>query len=70
VKKVTTGDTFKFQHKLPYLANAMVDQHIGLEQTDDGIRANHFNAILLATFDECDQPGLHKTEDRLSGGRA
>jgi hypothetical protein len=37
-----------------YLANAMVDQHIGLEETDDGIGAIHFNTILLATFDERD----------------
>jgi len=37
-----------------YLANAMVDQHIGLEETDDGIWAIHFNSILLATFDERD----------------
>ena len=37
-----------------YLANAMVDQHIGLEETDDGIWAIHFNTVLLATFDERD----------------
>ena len=52
VKKITTGGTFPFQHKLLYLANAMVDQHIGLEETDDGIWAIHFNTGLLATFDE------------------
>ena len=54
VKKITTGGTFRFQHKLLYLANAMVDQHIGLEETDDGMWAIHFNTILLATFDERD----------------
>ena len=54
VKKITTGGTFRFQHKLLYLANAMVDQHIGLEETDDGIWAIYFNTILLATFDERD----------------
>jgi len=54
VKKITTGGTFRFQHKLLYLANAMVDQHIGLEETDDGIWAIHFNSVLLATFDERD----------------
>lgn len=32
----------------------MVNQHIGLEETDDGIRAIHFSTILLATFDERD----------------
>jgi hypothetical protein len=54
VKKITTGGTFRFQHQLLYLANAMVDQHIGLEETDDGIWAIHFNTVLLATFDERD----------------
>lgn len=54
VKKITTGGTFRFQNRLLYLANAMVDQHIGLEETDDGIWTIHFNTILLATFDERD----------------
>ena len=54
VKKITTGGTFRFRDRLLYLANAMVDQHIGLEETDDGIWAIHFNTILLATFDERD----------------
>ena len=54
VKKITTGGTFRFQQRLLYLANAMVDQHIGLEETDDGIWAIHFNTVLLATFDERD----------------
>lgn len=54
VKKVTTGGTFRFRHRLLYLANAMVDQHIGLEETDDGIWAIHFNTVLLATLDERD----------------
>jgi putative transposase len=54
VKKITTGGTFRFQHRLLYLANAMVDQQIGLEETDDGIWAIHFKSVLLATFDERD----------------
>lgn len=54
VKKITTGGTFRFQNRLLYLANAMVDQQIGLEETDDGIWAIHFNTVLLATFDERD----------------
>jgi transposase InsO family protein len=29
VKKITTGGTFRFRSRLLYLANAMVDQHIG-----------------------------------------
>ncbi len=54
VKKITTGGTFRFRNRLLYLANAMVDQHIGLEETDDGIWTIHFNTVLLATFDERD----------------
>jgi len=52
VKKITTGGTFRFQKKLLYLANAMVDQHIGLEETDDGVWSIYFNTVLLATLDE------------------
>lgn len=55
MKKITTGGTSRFRSsKLLDLANAMVDQHIGLEETDDGIWAIHFNSILPATFDERD----------------
>ena len=54
VKQITTGGTFRFHTRLLYLANAMVDQHIGLEETDDGIWAIHFHGFLLATFDERD----------------
>ena len=54
VKKITTGGTFRFRSRLLYLANAMVDQHIGLEETDDGLWTIYFNTILLATFDERD----------------
>jgi hypothetical protein len=54
VKKVTTGGTFGFRTRLLYLANAMVDQHIGVEETDDGVWAIHFTSVLLATFDERD----------------
>ena len=54
MKKITTGGTFRFQYRLLYLANAMVDQHIGLEETDDGVWNIFFNTVLLATLDEKD----------------
>jgi hypothetical protein len=54
VKKITTGGTFRFRTRLLYLANAMVDQYIGLEETNDGVWAIHFNTVFLATFDERD----------------
>ena len=54
VKKITTGGTFRFQHKLLYLANSLVDQHIGLEETDEGVWNIYFNTVLIATLDERD----------------
>jgi hypothetical protein len=54
VKKITTGGTFRFHARLLCPAKAMVDQHIGLEETDDGLWTIHFNGFLLATVDERD----------------
>ena len=54
VKKITTGGTFRFNHQLLHIANALVDQHIGLEETDDGIWTIYFNTVLIATLDERD----------------
>jgi putative transposase len=54
VKKITTGGTFRFRTRVVYVANALIDEHIGLEETDDGVWAIHFHQVLLATFDERD----------------
>ena len=54
VKKVTDAGTFRFQHQLLCIANSRVHQHIGLEETDDGILSIYFNTILLGTLDERD----------------
>ena len=43
-----------FLQRLLHLANAMVDQPIGVAETENGIGAIHFNRVLLATFDERD----------------
>jgi len=45
---------FAFQQRLLYIANALVNQHIGLEETDDGVWAIYFNTVLLGTLDERD----------------
>lgn len=37
-----------------YLANALTNQHIGMEETEDGLWSIYFHAVLLATFDERD----------------
>ncbi len=49
-KKITTGETLRLRDRVRYFANAMVNQHIGREETDDGIWAIHLNTVLLATF--------------------
>lgn len=54
VKRVTDAGTFRFQQRLLYIANALVDQWIGLEETDDGVWSIYFNTVLLATLDEHD----------------
>ena len=54
VKKVTDAGTVRFQRKVLYLANSLVEQDVGFEETDDGIWAIYFNRVLLATMDERD----------------
>ena len=54
VKKVTDAGTFRFQKRGLYLANSLVDQPIGLEETDDGVWSIYFNTVLIATMDERD----------------
>jgi transposase InsO family protein len=52
VKTVTTAGTFRFGKRLAYIANALTNQRIGLEETDDGSWSIYFHHVLLATFDE------------------
>ena len=54
VKNVADAGTFRFQRRLPYIANSLVDQHIGLEETDDDIWSIDFNTVLLATINKRD----------------
>lgn len=54
VKKITTGGTFRFQHRLLFIANPLVGHRIGLEEIDDGIWAIYFNTVLLAKLDQRD----------------
>ncbi|MBL0939419.1 MAG: DDE-type integrase/transposase/recombinase [Gemmatimonadaceae bacterium] len=51
LSKRSQPGTFRFRDRLLYLANTMVDQHMGLEETDDGIWTIHFNTVLLAERD-------------------
>ena len=54
VKTVMTAGTFRFGKRLVYIANALTNQRIGLEETDDGCWSVYFHRVLLATFDERD----------------
>jgi putative transposase len=54
VKKITTGGTFRFQHRLLFISNSLTGHHIGLEEVDDGVWTIYFNTVLLAKLDERD----------------
>ena len=54
VKHVTRAGTIRLRHKLIFLALALSDLYVGLEEIGDGIWAIHFHQVLLATVDERD----------------
>ena len=54
VKKVTFAGTVRFQYRLLYIATALTDQLVGLEETDDGIWSLFFHTVLLGKLDERD----------------
>jgi hypothetical protein len=54
VKRITTAGTFKFGKRLLYVAKALTNEPVGLEETDDGFWSIYFHTVLLATFDERD----------------
>ena len=54
VKRITNAGTFRFKHRLLFIANALKQHHIGLEEVDDGIWSIYFGSVLLARLDEHD----------------
>lgn len=52
VRHVTRAGTIRLRHKRIFLAVALSDLYIGLEEIGDGLWAIHFNQVLLATVDE------------------
>jgi hypothetical protein len=50
----TNAGTFRFTHKLLFIAHALMQQLIGLEEIDDGVLSIYFNSVLLARLDERD----------------
>lgn len=52
VKRVTNAGTIRFKAKLLFLANALKQHHVGLEESDDGVRSLYLGAVLLGKIDE------------------
>ena len=52
VKRVTHAGTIRFQDRLLFLANALKEHHVGLEESDDGVWSLYLGAVLLGKIDE------------------
>jgi hypothetical protein len=53
-KRVTNAGTFRLKRRLVFIANALKQQLIGLEEVDDGIWSVYFCNVLLTRLDERD----------------
>jgi putative transposase len=54
VKRVTNAGTIRLKKRLLFLANALKQHPVGLEEVDDGIWSIHFCRVLLGRVDERD----------------
>lgn len=54
MKRVTNAGTFRFKRRLLFIANALKQHHIGLEEIDDGIWSICLGQVLLGRGDERD----------------
>ena len=54
VKRVTNAGTFRFKDRLLFIAHALQQHHIGLEESDAGIWSIYLGTVLLARLDERD----------------
>src|SRR5438034_6939264 len=54
VKRVTNAGTIRLRKRLLFLANALKQHPVGLEEIDDGIWSIHFCHVLLGRVDERD----------------
>jgi transposase InsO family protein len=52
VKRVTHAGTIRFQDRLLFLANALKEHHVGLEERDDGVWSLYLGPVLLGSIDE------------------
>ncbi len=54
VKRVTNAGTFRFKDRLLFIANALKQHHLGLEESDAGVWSIYLGPVLLARGDERD----------------
>ena len=54
VKTITSAGTFRCGKRLIYVANALTNQRIGMEESDDDVWSIYFHTVLLATLNERD----------------
>jgi hypothetical protein len=47
VKRVTHAGTIRFKHKLLFLANALKEHHVGLEESANGVWSLYLGSVLL-----------------------
>jgi transposase InsO family protein len=52
VKRVTHAGTIRFKHRLLFLANALKEHHVGLEESADGVWSLYLGSVLLGKIDE------------------
>ncbi len=53
-RKVSNSGTFRFKHRQLFLSDTLLQETVGMEETDDGIWAIYFYDVLLARLDERD----------------
>jgi putative transposase len=54
IKRVTNAGTFRFKKKILFIANALKQNLIGLDEVDDGVWSIYLCNVLLARVDERD----------------
>ena len=54
VKRVTNAGTIRLKKRLLFIANALKQHPVGLEEVDDGVWSIHFCQVLLGRVDERD----------------
>ena len=54
VKRITNAGTFRFKTRLLFIANALKQHTIGLEEIADGIWSIYFCRVLVGRLDERD----------------